>query len=61
VGPGAGDEAVDPLIPLRDPRLLAHLVPLLDRWEALSSEDQALLLGIAEFVAVRQHRRDGSR
>ena len=44
---------------LRDRRLLRHLRDLLENWEALSSEDQALLLGIAEFVAERRRRREG--
>jgi transcriptional regulator with XRE-family HTH domain len=43
---------------LRDRRLLRHLRALLDNWEALTSEDQALLLGIAEFVDERHRRRE---
>ena len=45
-------------ISLRDRRLDRHLKPLLDDWEALTSEDQALILGIMEFVAERRRRRD---
>lgn len=44
---------------LRDRRLVRHLRDLLDNWEALASEDQALLLGIAEFIAERRRRREG--
>ncbi len=54
---GRGDGGEGPFIPLRDSRLLDHLVPLLERWDTLADEDQALLLSIAEFVADRQRRR----
>jgi transcriptional regulator with XRE-family HTH domain len=43
---------------LRDRRLARHLRDLLDNWDALASEDQALLLGIAEFIAERRRRRE---
>ena len=48
------DAGADALIILRDQRLRAHLVPLLAQWDALTSDDQALLLGIAEFVHTRR-------
>jgi transcriptional regulator with XRE-family HTH domain len=60
-GAGRGDGGEGSLVPLRDHRLLDHLVPLLERWDELSPEDQSLLLGIAEFVAERQRRRDDGR
>ncbi len=50
---------------LRDPRLREHLQPLLERWETLSSDDQALLLGIMAWVHERyqssQDRHSGGR
>jgi transcriptional regulator with XRE-family HTH domain len=43
---------------LRDQRLHRHCRELLECWEQLSSEDQALILGIMEFVAERRQRRE---
>lgn len=43
-------------ITLRDPRLREHLQPLLEHWESLSSDDQALLLGIMAWVHERYQR-----
>ena len=57
--PVAPAEAASVVIALRDRRLGRHLRGLLDNWEALASDDQALLLGIAEFVAERRRRREG--
>ena len=54
------DLSRDAVLHLRDRRLLRHLHDLLDNWEALASEDQALLLGIAEFIAERRRRREGT-
>jgi transcriptional regulator with XRE-family HTH domain len=48
-------------IAISDRRLDRHLRGLLEEWEALASEDQALLLGIAEFLAERRRRREGTR
>ena len=56
--PPAGTEPL--VVALRDRRLGRHLRGLLDDWEALASDDQALLLGIAEFVAERRRRREGA-
>jgi transcriptional regulator with XRE-family HTH domain len=47
------------VVRLRDRRLRRHLRDLLESWEALASEDQSLLLGIAEFIAERRRRREG--
>ena len=41
---------------LRDRRLREHLLPLLEQWETLSSDDQALLLGIMAWVHERRQR-----
>jgi transcriptional regulator with XRE-family HTH domain len=43
---------------LRDRRLHRHCTEILNSWEALTSEDQALILGIMEFVAERRRRRE---
>jgi len=43
-------------VTLRDPRLWRHAVDLLDSWESLHDDDQALLLGIIEFVHTRHGR-----
>jgi len=54
---GPADLSRDAVL-LRDRRLVRHLRELLDNWEALASEDQALLLGIAQFIAERRRRRE---
>jgi transcriptional regulator with XRE-family HTH domain len=41
-------------VTLRDPRLLEHAYDLLENWEALDRDDQALLLGIMAWVHERQ-------
>jgi len=46
------------VVALRDRRLHRHCRELLERWEDLSSEDQALILGIMEFVSERRQRRE---
>ena len=46
------------LVALRDRRLHRHCRELLESWDALTSEDQSLVLGIMEFVAERRRRRE---
>lgn len=46
------------IVALHDRRLARHLRDLLVNWDALASEDQALLLGIAELIAERRRRRE---
>jgi transcriptional regulator with XRE-family HTH domain len=41
-------------VTLRDPRLLEHACDLLEHWEALDRDDQALLLGIMAWVHERR-------
>jgi transcriptional regulator with XRE-family HTH domain len=55
---GRPTDAQSVVVALGDPRLLRHLRALLEDWEALASEDQALIVGIAEFVAERRRRRE---
>ncbi len=48
--------ATGPAVLLRDPRLWGHARELLENWEWLDADDQALLLGIIEFVHGRHGR-----
>ena len=43
-------------VALRDPRLWSHGQPILENWESLRPDDQALLLGILEFIHDRSGR-----
>ncbi|MHB9032505.1 MAG: helix-turn-helix domain-containing protein [Anaerolineae bacterium] len=57
--PAAGDLCAAPPhktvnVALRDSRLLAALCPLLQDWELLGDADQALFLGIIEYINARR-------
>lgn len=51
--PEAGDAR---MVVLRDPRLHEHVLPLLEHWERLHRDDQALVLGIMAWLHERRQR-----